>query len=251
MGSFVNSETGHSEDQLPNLRYALGSVKRVKVRATGDLRAHPRGVGHRPALPAYPRLVTDTPPWQVACRLRLGRAGLRGRAQAGSVRRIARRLRGKNVNLILAVARAGGGQKGRTSPSPCRRRCPVGTKKKKKGQDRSWVCLVCFLDCSFTTHQHAQTKLKPSVKVEHLAHVTGSQPLHSHARDMQRVPRSQTRIRVAIPQVNPGSQPIFIVRRPTANFYVDSTPSLLIVFNSTDGTRGADPGLQRAICFHA
>jgi len=25
---------------------------------------------------------------------------------------------------------------------------------------------------SFTTHQHAQTKLKPSVKVEHLAHVT-------------------------------------------------------------------------------
>ena len=37
----INSETGHSEDQLPNLRYALGSVKRVKVRATGDLRAHP------------------------------------------------------------------------------------------------------------------------------------------------------------------------------------------------------------------
>jgi hypothetical protein len=32
--SFVNSETGHSEDRQPNLRYALGSVKRVKVRAT-------------------------------------------------------------------------------------------------------------------------------------------------------------------------------------------------------------------------
>jgi hypothetical protein len=128
-GSFVNSETGHSEDQSPNLRYALGSVKRVKVRATGDLRAHPRGVGHRPALPAYPRLVTDTPPWQVACRLRLGRAGLRGRAQAGSVPRIARRLRGKNVNLILAVARAGGGQEGRTSPSP---KVPSRHQKKEK-----------------------------------------------------------------------------------------------------------------------
>jgi hypothetical protein len=37
LGSFVNSETGHSEDQQPNLRHALGSVKRVKVRATGDL----------------------------------------------------------------------------------------------------------------------------------------------------------------------------------------------------------------------
>ena len=31
LGSFVNSETGHSEDRQPNLRYALGSVKRVKV----------------------------------------------------------------------------------------------------------------------------------------------------------------------------------------------------------------------------
>jgi hypothetical protein len=31
--------------------------------------------------------------------------------------------------------------------------------------------------------------------------------LHSYARDMQRVPRSQTRIRVAIPRVNPGSEP--------------------------------------------
>jgi hypothetical protein len=32
----------------------------------------------------------------------------------------------------------------------------------------------------FTTHQHAQTKLKPSVKVEHLAHVTAasSRALH-------------------------------------------------------------------------
>jgi hypothetical protein len=31
-----------------------------------------------------------------------------------------------------------------------------------------------------------------------------SHSLHSHAREMQRVPRSQTRIRVAIPRVNPG-----------------------------------------------
>jgi hypothetical protein len=31
MGSLVNSETGHSEDRQPNLRYDLGSVKRVKV----------------------------------------------------------------------------------------------------------------------------------------------------------------------------------------------------------------------------
>ncbi len=133
MGSFVNSETGHSEDQQPNLRYALGSVKRVNVRATGDLRAHPRGVGHRPALPAYPRLVTDTPLWQVACRLRLGRAGLRGRAQAGSVPRIARRLiEGKKINLIIAVARAG---KGQQIPRPSPMWCPVGTKKKRAGSE--------------------------------------------------------------------------------------------------------------------
>jgi len=36
LGFLVNSETGHSEDREPNLRHALGSVKRVKVRATGD-----------------------------------------------------------------------------------------------------------------------------------------------------------------------------------------------------------------------
>ena len=49
LGFLVNSETGHSEDRQPNLRHALGSVKRVKVRATGDLRAHPHEVvGHRP-----------------------------------------------------------------------------------------------------------------------------------------------------------------------------------------------------------
>ena len=35
-----------------------------------------------------------------------------------------------------------------------------------------------------------------------------SQSLHSQARDMQRVPRSQTRFRVAIPRVNPGSEPV-------------------------------------------
>ena len=32
--------------------------------------------------------------------------------------------------------------------------------------------------------------------------------LHSYARDMQRVPRTQTRFRVAIPRVNPGSEPV-------------------------------------------
>ena len=37
MGFLVNSETGHSEELQPNLRHALGSVKRVKVRATGML----------------------------------------------------------------------------------------------------------------------------------------------------------------------------------------------------------------------
>ena len=35
-----------------------------------------------------------------------------------------------------------------------------------------------------------------------------SQSLHSHARDMERVPRSQTRFRVAIPRVNPGSESV-------------------------------------------
>ena len=37
LGFLVNSETGHSEDQQPNLRHALGSVKRVKVRLLGFL----------------------------------------------------------------------------------------------------------------------------------------------------------------------------------------------------------------------
>jgi len=32
--------------------------------------------------------------------------------------------------------------------------------------------------------------------------------LRCDARDMQRVPRSQTRFRVAIPRVNPGSEPV-------------------------------------------
>ena len=43
LGFLVNSETGHSEELQPNLRHA-GSVKRVKVRATGDLRAYPHEV---------------------------------------------------------------------------------------------------------------------------------------------------------------------------------------------------------------
>jgi hypothetical protein len=55
----------------------------VKVRATGDLRAHPpEVVGHRLAHPAIPRSVDRRPPWQVACRLRLRRAGARDRTRA-------------------------------------------------------------------------------------------------------------------------------------------------------------------------
>ena len=57
---------------------------------------------------------------------------------------------------------------------------------------------------SFTTHQHVQTQLKyVKVNTSHTLH-----SLHSYARDMQRVPRSQTRFRVAIPRVNPGSEPV-------------------------------------------
>ena len=58
---------------------------------------------------------------------------------------------------------------------------------------------------SFTTHQHVQRKLT-YVKGKNTSHTSHS--LHSHAREMQRVPRSQTRIRVAIPRVNPGSEPV-------------------------------------------
>ena len=73
---------------------------------------------------------------------------------------------------------------------------------------------------SFTTHrsvpcvsiqltlsQHVQRKLKYMyVKGKNTSHTSHS--LHSHAREMQRVPRSQTRIRVAVPRVNPGSEPV-------------------------------------------
>ena len=37
VGFLVNNETGHSEELQLYLRHALGSVKRVKVRATGML----------------------------------------------------------------------------------------------------------------------------------------------------------------------------------------------------------------------
>ena len=40
----------------------------------------------------------------------------------------------------------------------------------------------------------------------HTSHT--SHPLHSHARDVRRIPRSQTRIRVITPRVNPGSEPV-------------------------------------------
>jgi hypothetical protein len=73
----------------------------VKVRATGDLRAHPlEVVGHRPALPAIPKSVVDTPPWQVACRLRLRRAGgVQGSRAGGQCAKDRATARDKKINL--------------------------------------------------------------------------------------------------------------------------------------------------------
>ena len=51
------------------------------------------------------------------------------------------------------------------------------------------------------THQHANGHTKQKLHTSHTSH-----PLHSHARDVRRIPRSQTRIRVATPRVNPGSE---------------------------------------------
>ena len=51
------------------------------------------------------------------------------------------------------------------------------------------------------THQHAHM-ITPKQDI-HTSHTSRS--LHSHARDVQRIPRSQTRFRVATPGVNPGS----------------------------------------------
>ena len=56
---------------------------------------------------------------------------------------------------------------------------------------------------SFTTPQHVQRKTQyVKGNTSHTLH-----SLHSKARDMQRVPRSQTRIRVAIPGSTPGLNP--------------------------------------------
>jgi hypothetical protein len=100
-----------------------------------------------------------------------------------------------------------------------------------------------------TTHQHVQSQLKDvKINTSHTLHA-----LHSYARDMQRVPRSQTRIRVAIlpytlasfmfilmiarcntyrahrqgsespcPGVNPGSEPACYVHlRPHPNSFIE------------------------------
>ena len=82
--------------------------------------------------PSIPRSVDSRPPWQVACRLRLRRAGARERAQAGSVPRIARWLEGKKLGLIIAVARAPR-RRAMTFPSPIHS-AQLAQKKKKKGR---------------------------------------------------------------------------------------------------------------------
>jgi hypothetical protein len=53
---------------------------------------------------------------------------------------------------------------------------------------------------SFTTHQHANSHTKQKLHTSHTSH-----PLHSHAHDVRCIPRSQTRIRVATPRVNPST----------------------------------------------
>ena len=76
----------------------------MKVRATGDLRAHPpEVVGHRLAHPAIPRSVDRRPPWQVACRLRLRRAGGQGTRAGGRCAKDRAPARGKKLNLIIAA----------------------------------------------------------------------------------------------------------------------------------------------------
>ena len=56
---------------------------------------------------------------------------------------------------------------------------------------------------SITTHQHANGRTKQKLYTSHTSH-----PLHYHARDVRHIPRSQTRIRVGTPRVNPGSEPV-------------------------------------------
>ena len=84
---------------------------------------------------------------------------------------------GRGKLLLIGVMQQ---QKLQWGPLCPRQHCPT-----------AWKNVSHYGNFSFTTHQHAQTELK-SVK-GNTSHT--SQPLHSHARDMQRVPRSQTRIR--------------------------------------------------------
>ena len=57
---------------------------------------------------------------------------------------------------------------------------------------------------SFTTHQHAKGHTKHKTFTPRTHHTRFIQMLA----DVRRVPRSQTRIRVATPRVNPGSEPV-------------------------------------------
>ena len=54
-------------------------------------------------------------------------------------------------------------------------------------------------------HNTPTRKRTHQAQAIHTSHTSHS--LHSHARDVRRIPRSQTRFRVAIPRVNPGSEP--------------------------------------------
>ena len=82
--------------------------------------------------PSIPRSVDRRPPWQVqgqvACRLRLRRAGVQGTHAGGQCAKDRAPARGgKKINLIIAVARAGGGG------NKPRRWALIHTKRKKKG----------------------------------------------------------------------------------------------------------------------
>ena len=68
---------------------------------------------------------------------------------------------------------------------------------------------------SFITPHSTNTQtFKNKTKTIHTSHT--SHPLHSHTRDVRRIPRSQTRIRVITPRVNPGSEPVQLPRLAVA-----------------------------------
>ena len=61
---------------------------------------------------------------------------------------------------------------------------------------------------------NTQTFKNKTIIIIHTSHT--SHPLHSHTRDVRRIPRSQTRIRVITPRVNPGSEPVQLPRMAVA-----------------------------------